>query len=217
MRSWPIPPTAEGLSVETETTRRLIWVPIVHSQEDLGRLRESVRRHHVHRRGEQAWDDHVQAVSGIWREIRQRLAALGLDPATVRLYQDGLPICGKEHAIVSDLAEAGSENHQLLAVLVAAGATLEGTESPALLLREYNLAIDTLNSGGLRDPRRASEFESLGRELLSQRDRFIAVRVNESLKPGETGVVFLGMLHNLDGHLAPDIRIELLDAVGAAR
>ena len=36
--------------------------------------------------------------------------------------------------------------------------------------------------------------------LLKRRDQFIADRINDTLGPGETGILFLGMLHSL-GHL----------------
>jgi hypothetical protein len=198
--------------VSDQAIRMVIWVPIVHSQEDMGRLREAVRRHHVERNGEKCWEEHVRAVAEVWDGIRRRVLGSGLDLRSVRLYQDGLPVCGREAAIVADLAEAGSENHRLLADLIAGGAALEGTESPELLLREYELALKMLGTPGAR----ASfgtwpEFDGLGRELLDLRDRFIAGQIDRTLKPGETGIVFLGMLHALPRFLPSDVCVERLD------
>jgi signal transduction histidine kinase len=62
----------------------------------------------------------------------------------VRLYQDGLPVCGREEEIVRDLAGSGSQNHQILLELIARGARLTGSESPSLLLEEYELARQLL-------------------------------------------------------------------------
>jgi len=46
--------------------------------------------------------------------------------------------------------------------------------------------------------------------LLKERDEFIAKTINESLKEGETAVLFLGAFHNLVPKLAKDIKeIEL--------
>jgi hypothetical protein len=43
--------------------------------------------------------------------------------------------------------------------------------------------------------------------LLKERDRHIAQRINTTLGAGETGILFLGMLHNLEGLLDQDIRV----------
>ena len=46
---------------------------------------------------------------------------LHLDFTPRRLYQDGLPRCGQEEAIVRNLAREGSVNHMLLLDLMARG------------------------------------------------------------------------------------------------
>ena len=75
----------------------------------------------------------------LWNDIRRAIEALGLDFRRVRIYQDGLPVCGKEEQIVRELAGAGSLNHQLVLELAGKGAALVGTEDPQLLIREYHL------------------------------------------------------------------------------
>jgi hypothetical protein len=204
-------------TLDSEITRRLIWVPIIHSQEDLGRLREAVRRQHSERHGDEHWDRHVRAVEAFWRQVRSRVAGLGLDPGRIRLYQDGLPVYPQAGAIVADLAHAGSENHQLLVEMAEAGATVEGTESPELLLLEYRLALQTLgvNGSGVVAAT-AEEFSRLGRELLERRDRFIADRIDETLLPGETGLLFLGLLHEPGPYLPADVRFVRLAIAGPA-
>ncbi len=191
--------------------RRLIWIPIIHTQEDMGRLRDSVRRLYIERHGQKKWDEHLRALEALWREIRRRIMALGPSYEHVRLYQDGLPVCGREEVIVHDLARAGSENHHLLVDLMSRGATLTGTESPQLLLQEYELALRLLGGHGASAPIDAAAFKEQSRTLLEQRDRFIADRIDQTLQAGETGLVLLGMLHSLDGHLASDIQVMKLD------
>ena len=121
-------------------TRRLIWVPIIHTQADLGSLSDSVRQLYVRRIGQAKWDQHIQAVYEVWAAIRETIEDMDLDYGQVRLYQDGLPWCGHEIEIVTDLARAGSQNHQFLVHLMNQGARLLGTESPELLIEEYELA-----------------------------------------------------------------------------
>ena len=79
----------------------------------------------------------MKSVDKLWKQIRQMIDGLGLDWANVRLYQDGLPICDHEETIVRELANKGSANHQLLVELIDRGARLTGTESPQLLIEEY--------------------------------------------------------------------------------
>jgi len=43
--------------------------------------------------------------------------------------------------------------------------------------------------------------------LLAQRDRYIANRIDSTLVAGESGILFLGMLHSLSTLLAKDIRL----------
>jgi hypothetical protein len=43
--------------------------------------------------------------------------------------------------------------------------------------------------------------------LLKRRDQFIADRINDTLCPGETGILFLGMLHSLRHLLDEQIKV----------
>jgi hypothetical protein len=190
-------------------TRALIYIPIIHTQADMGALARSVRRVTIQKLGRQAWKRNVDVIGGMWEEIRRTVEGWELAWENVRLYQDGLPRCGREAEIVADLAGAGSPNHQLLLSLMKKGATLMGTESPDLLLEEYRLVQQVLAA---KDPEEAARIEARhearSRSLLAQRDQYIAGRINESLRAGETGLLFLGMLHSLDSLLAKDIRVS---------
>jgi Na+/phosphate symporter len=89
------------------------------------------------------------------------------------------------------------------------GATLMGTESPDLLLEEYRLVQQILAAENPEEAARIeARHEARSRCLLGRRDQYIARRLNESLRAGETGLLFLGMLHSLDSRLAKDIRVS---------
>jgi hypothetical protein len=108
--------------------------------------------------------------------------------------------------IVRDLAVSGSRNHVILLDLVARGATIVGTESPALLLEEYELVQQLLVRLAADDAHGpTAQDQELSGLVLEQRDRFIAGRVDETLKAGEVGLIFLGLLHALERFLPPDI------------
>ena len=187
-------------------SRRLIWVPVLHSQADLGSMRGPLEKIARRNLGSPVWTRHVEAVDELWTEIAQRIAAADLDYERVRLYQDGLPVCGYELEIVRELAQNGGANHQLVLDLIEKGAHLTGTESPELLTKEYEL-IRTAVRGtqGKKEGPAAREHQEESRQVLEKRDRFIAQRINATLQAGETGLLFLGLLHSFADCLAPDI------------
>ena len=105
----------------------------------MGALNEPIQRLKVKKLGKRMWERNLELVKDFWTQIEQVTEGLALAYEKVRLYQDGLPVCGHELEIVTDLAKAGSRNYQLLLKLKEKGATLMGTESSELLLEEYQL------------------------------------------------------------------------------
>jgi len=211
----PKPPTreAEGCcdAAPGSATRRLIWIPIVHTQADLGSLGESIRDLYARRYGTARWEERLRSVEELWERIRDEIARLDLDYGRVRLYQDGLPNCGHEAAIVRDLAQAGSQNHQLLAALMARGARIMGTESPELLIGEYELMRGILGAMKCGKAHGLTPQEKeLSTSILQRRDRHIAERINATLCEGETGLLFLGMLHSVEGLLPATVQVVRL-------
>jgi hypothetical protein len=189
-------------------TRTLYYFPIVHTQVDMGRFSGELTQATLKMGGQRGLHRKLQAIDQVWVDIRQVIEALDLPFNHVRVYQDGLPVCGREAEIVAELAQAGSVNYQLLLLLQSRGAVLMGTESPELLLREYDQLRNALAATSLR---RAGNLErtrqAMALNLLKDRDRFIASRINTTLQPGETGILFLGLLHSPTPFLDPDIKI----------
>lgn len=207
-----------GIDAVMASGRRLIHIPIMHTDIDLGGLSEPVQRAGLRVLGTKSWRKKLKSVEAMWTQIQRGLENLGPGSLKVRLYQDGLPVCGREAEIVAQLAEKGSLNHRLLQRLIEKGATLMGTESAELLIEEYERAKEAARSSladrtsrvaravaSVRDPKNR-EADS----LLARRDRFIAGRINSTLRQGETGILFLGMLHSLDNLLAEDIEVVRL-------
>ncbi len=198
--------------VANDSVRQLILVRVMHTQADMGSVSESVRALYNRKFGKRQWECHVKAVDNTWRTIRNKINRMDLDYEKLRLYQDGLPHCGREADIVTALAEAGSQNHRLLLDLMEKGAQLVGTESPELLMEEYELvqrALKSLESGGSDDL--AGPLGGEREALLKRRDRYIANRIDETLHEDETGMIFLGLLHSLGEHLPQDVRLSTLD------
>jgi hypothetical protein len=188
--------------------RCLLHIPIIHSQAEMGSLSPTIQAMMVQKLGAKGWERNVNLIDGIWTQIEQAIDGWSLPYEKVRLYQDGLPVCGRELEIVSDLAQAGSRNHQLLLRLKGRGATLMGTESADLLVQEYHLIKQTLAAN---DPaiavRREARRQESSLSILKRRDQAIAERINRTLCRGEIGLLFLGMLHAMEGWLARDIQV----------
>jgi len=171
-------------------SRLLFCVPIMHDQADMGSLAPHVRAKLA--AGDAAWVARQATIAAFWKRVESWcLTTLPKSLARYAIYQDGLPVCGFENEIVRELAERGSANHRLVLGLLKRGARLEGTESPDLLLREYELAKSAVAQGA------ANVGSNSAKTLLDERDQFIAGRIDQSLQEGEAGVLFIGLFHNV--------------------
>jgi hypothetical protein len=191
--------------------RELIYVPVIHSEADMGSLAGPHKKEFTDQLGVCVWNEHIQAVDEMWEGISKRLGKLDVEHANLRIYQDGLPLCGRELDIVRDVAAQGSQNHRLVLSLVQRGAFLEGTEDVQLLLEEYHViqAITREHEPGEKH-RKAKSLGNKRKLLLRRRDHFIAQRIVKTLQEGETGILFAGMAHQVDKYLPKDIHISYL-------
>ena len=186
-------------------SRRLAYIPIIHTLTDMGALGPSVQKVKLSALGRQGLAHNAAVVEKMWEEIERVATRLQLTPGVVRVYQDGLPVCGHELEIVSELAKVGSRNHGLLLKLQARGAVLMGTESPELLVEEYQLAGAALASGEVAPAKMRQK--RLRDTLLERRDRYIADRINATLGAGESSILFMGMLHDVTRYLDSDMAV----------
>jgi hypothetical protein len=185
--------------------RKLVYLPIIHTAADMGTLGASIRGMKLSTLGRQGLKQNAAVVDKMWEELERVVSNLPVPPGTVRVYQDGLPVSGHEQEIVSELAAAGHRNHGLLLKLQARGATLMGTESPELLVEEYQLATAAFACGA--SARTEVRQKQLRDTLLEKRDRYIGDRINRTLGAGESGILFMGMLHQVTRYLDPDIAV----------
>ena len=179
--------------------RTLIYVPIVHSEADLGSLACELNSRFKSAFGEEVLNRRRASIEDMWAGLERKLLALPLEWPRTKLYQDGLPVCGKEFEIVRDLACQGSRNYQILLKLMELGAILTGTEDAGLVVKDYRRIqrlIEAASSG--EDDRLLDELRIEGDALLRERDAFIANRIEATLCEGETGMLFIGLLHHVD-------------------
>ena len=195
--------------------RRLIYVPIVHSHEDLGSVGERLRTVGEEAMSAEGWEKHRQQIAAFWQRLRVKLAAtLEKELAEVgwqklRIYQDGLPSGGEMgRRIVEEVAKRESANYQIVKELLERGALLEKTEDAALLQEEYGLIRQIVAAlGPVQRARAVQAYRRRSPTLLGERDRFIAKRIDDSLKAGELGLLLIGAYHAVRSYLPKDIEV----------
>ncbi len=196
--------------------RHVVLVPLVHDEADLGSAGPALLAETIRIAGPGRWAEHTEALTCYWAEVSTFLHSL--DPARLKLFQDGLPVGGSlGRSVVEEAARRGSRNYRLLLDLIDRGAELCRTEDTDLLRQEYD-AIS--QAAGTHDGSRTlaegaaaegSAADADGRaRLLRERDEFIAQTIDASLQDGEIGVLFLGAEHQATARLAPDILVHAL-------
>ncbi|MDP3985042.1 MAG: hypothetical protein Q8Q52_08590 [Acidimicrobiia bacterium] len=197
--------------------RRLLYVPIIHDEADLGHAGKALGRLSAALSGEQRWAMHEETARRFWENMAAYLRSLS--PGRLRVYQDGLAAGGEmARRIVEEAAKRGSKNYQLVQELLEGGAEVRKTEDPALLWRERSVLLRSLEregTGGGPPNTEASQAER--DDLMAARDRFIADTINTTLHEGEVGVLFIGADHDLASLLAGDIAVEPVKDPGMVR
>lgn len=196
--------------------RTLVYIPIIHTDPDLGSLASGLEEKAVKLLGSY-WGEHKKTVAGYWQEITRFLERKTF--TEVLVFQDGLPAGGETaQAIIEKLAQAGSPNYQLLEGLVKMGARVQKTEDPELLKQEYQLTKDLVaRKNFVSAVFDFFKYKLKKNKLLSARDEHIAKQINQNLKEGETGVCFLGAYHDVLSKLAGDIEIVLAKDPGKVK
>jgi hypothetical protein len=201
--------------------RRLKYIPIIHTGVEMGSMYGTLKAEYIRRFGTQKWEEHNRIIEDFWQGIRRKVFDLDLDYPNTRLYQDGLPVCGKEIDLVQELVKMGSRNHQILMELIQLGAELEGTEDPKLLLEEYDYLksasadLDKHQVNPISPPSMAGfsngvkkRYQRLAKSILQKRDVYIGQRIDKTLREGETGLLFIGITHRVNEKLPKDIGID---------
>ena len=189
--------------------RRLIYVPILHAQDDSGRAASNVSENAKMRKSKESVGADRTAVEQMWQGIAAKITELNLPWEKTRIYQDGTPVCGNETALAERLAERGSTNYTFLIKLMKKGAVLEGTEDMELLIQEYDLLNKLLIKKAVSDRDTVNaEYQEKSRKLLALRDQFIAGRIAATLQEGELPIVFMGVMRRLDKLLEKEFQVS---------
>lgn len=187
--------------------RTLLYVPIIHTSADLGSLAKDVHKKGVSSLGKEFWEEHIRTVDGFWDAIAHYFDII--DVSGAKLYQDGM-IAGSEigEMIVAEGIKLGSKNYELISGLIKRGAVLMKTEDLTLVKEEHsNLIAITQARSITRKLIAFIKYKLVKNRLLEKRDKFIAKVIDETLNPGEKGILFIGAYHNVKQKLPSDIHI----------
>ncbi len=197
--------------------RTLLYVPIIHMAADLGTLAPAVGERGILGLGEEVWKEHLQTVKDFWDSLARYFD--GLEVSGFKIYQDGLLANGDIGLkIVEEGLKSGSKNYEIISRLIQKGAVLVKTEDFALVKKERNHLIDLTKARTKREKLIAYlKYKLSKNQLLKGRDRFIAERINETLKERETGILFIGAYHNIIPMLNEDISVKEVKKIDKVR
>jgi len=193
--------------------RTLIYVPIIHTSADLGSLAKDVTNRGIADLGEDIWEKHRAAVEKFWDVISDYFDSI--DVIGMKLYQDGMIADGEVgQKIVEEGAKSGSRNYELAARLLKKGAVLVKTEDFKLVKEERDRLVALTQAKSITHKLIAFiKYKLIKDRLLNKRDKFIAKRIDESLRQDEIGIIFIGAYHNIKKRLPGSIRVsEIKDA-----
>lgn len=184
---------------------------------DLGTLAPAVGERGILGLGEEVWKEHLQTVKDFWDSLARYFD--GLEVSGFKIFQDGLLANGEiGQKIVEEGLKSGSKNYEIISRLIHKGAILVKTEDFALVKEERDHLIGLTKAGTKREKLIAYlKYKLSKNHLLKRRDRFIAERINETLKEGETGILFIGAYHNIIPMLNEEISVTEVKKIDKVR
>lgn len=193
--------------------RTLYYVPIIHTSADLGSLAKDVAKRGIADLGEDVWKEHKKTVEGFWDAIIEYFDSV--DVSKMKIYQDGM-VAEREvgEKIVEEGIKSGSKNYELVLRLLKRGAFLVRTEDFNLVKEERDRLLAITQAKSIAQKLIGFiKYKLVKNRLLNKRDKFIAKRVDKTLKHSEKGILFIGAYHNIKKRLPKDIHIrEIKDA-----
>jgi len=175
--------------------KRLLYIPIIHTDVDLGSLATSIDKRAKALLGDSTVRKHKETIDLYWQVIADYWQ--GKNVVGWKIFQDAMAADGVVgQNIVQNLAEKGSANYKILAQLMAHGAILVKTEDPEPLKEEYYLTRELTKNRAFSGPA-LQQYQRRKNALLQARDAYIMKSISENLNEGETGVCFLGAEHQL--------------------
>lgn len=190
--------------------RKLLYVPMIHSSTDLGSVAIELDERGIKLCGEERWKKHKETIERFWNVVSEYIDSL--DISNLKVYQDGLMADGEMGMkIVKESAKKGSRNYEIVLKLVEKGARIVKTEDISLLKMEFNYITGmTKEKSSVKKFITVLRYKMKKKKLLQERDKYMVKTIDETLKDGETGILFLGAYHNVLDKLPSDVTVKEL-------
>lgn len=174
--------------------RTLLRIPRMFTKEDLSRMDPRLP------------EDYDEKAKEFWTYVDSRLSALGV--RIKKIYLESIGVVGKRH--LDMLAIADPAQHKVVKKLLDSGAEMIEAESPELVLETMSWMQrmqDVFTTDRGEDVSAVQAIGEFMQESLRERDEFVGRKVDESLKEGETGVLFMDLSRRID--MPSDVRVIL--------
>lgn len=188
--------------------RKLLYILVIHAESDLGNMASSINKRSLEICGRERWERHREIVTAFWDRLGDYFRKI--DPRGLEIYQDGLMVDGAlGRRIIEEGAKRGSRNYQIVLDLIKRGGEIRKTEDVGLLKKEFDRILQLAQMDTELEQSTASIQHRLdGERLIKERDKFIAKAINQTLKEGGKGALFIGAFHNVVPYLADDIEVR---------
>ncbi len=174
--------------------RTLLRIPRMFTKEDLSRMDPRLP------------EDYDEKAKEFWTYLDTRLSALGV--RIKKIYLESIGVAGKRHLDMLGITDPAQ--HTIVKKLLDSGAELIEAESPELVLETMSWMQrmqDALSPDRGEDMSAVQAIGEWMQESLRERDEFVGRKVDESLKDGETGALFMDLSRQVE--LPNDIRVIL--------
>jgi len=195
--------------------RKLIYIPIIHTNPDMGSFGKELAKKSKALIGESKWQLHTNTVNGYWNAIETFFENDKLNVKGIKIYQDGMFVDGEPALkIVQDGVNSGSRNSVVVSKLIEHGAILIKTEDFKLVKKEYDCIHSIIHSkNSFQRFYFLLKYKILKPVILLKRDKFIANRIAETLGNNETGILFIGAYHNIINKIPSVITVVQLKEI----
>jgi len=155
------------------------------------------------------FDEEIEALkTQYWRKVFDYVKDLPFDFSKLKVYQDGLPNVRQE-LVTYVVDRAKPVNYDILRWLKKQGADIVGTEDPELLNKEYNLqATLTTHSTEEEYVDARLSYDRMKPIFSRMRSEYIAQRIKTTLPEGGTGILFIGLAHEMKRLLEPEMEVS---------
>lgn len=197
--------------------KTLLYVPVIHSNVDLGSLAGEVAKQGISDLGKDFWQEYVETVERFWDSIFCYFESI--DVSGMKIYQDGMVAEGEIGGkIVEEGLKSGSRNYELVSKLINRGAILVKTEDFKLVKEERDRIVAITRAKSISGKLAAFiKYKLVKKRLLKKRDDFITKRIDDTLKHGDKGVLFIGAFHDIKKGLSNKYLIKEIKSIDKVR